>query len=296
MKVTVLPCAQAVDDVLEQHEAVGSAQERVELVVDLGLAAGAHLVVPTLELQPAGGQVAHHRGAQVAEVVERLDREVATLGAGLVAEVRAAVLAGQGAGVPGALHRVDVVVALVDAGAVTDRVEDVELRLRPEVGGVGDPAAGQVGLGLLRHVARVAAVGLARDRVVDEEVHVQGLVHPERVEEGAVGVGQQQHVRLVDRLETADRGPVEAQSVGEGVLAEGRCRDGEVLHDAGQVAETHVDVLDVVVTDVGRDLVGTGEHRSSGCDEQSVATYERGVARRCPECFGAVTRRPPCHG
>ena len=147
---------------------------------------------------------------------------------------------------------------------VPDRVEDVELRLRAEVRGVGDAAGGEVGLGLLRHVARVAAVGLARDRVVDEEVDVQRLVRAERVEEGAAGVGQQQHVRLVDRLEPADRGAVEAQAVGERVLAERRRRDGEVLHDAGQVAEAHVDVLDVVVADVRGDLVGTVEHRSSG--------------------------------
>ena len=152
------------------------------------------------------------------------------------------------------------------------------------------PLEAEVGLGLLRHVARVAAVGLTRDRVVDEEVDVQRLVRAERVDERAVGVGQQQHVRLVDRLEAADRRAVEAQAVGERVLAERRRRDGEVLHDAGQVAEADVDELDVVVADVGGDLVGTGEHRSSGSGRTARdASYERGVAPGCPECFGGVT-------
>src|SRR3712207_8859644 len=40
----------------EQHQAVGRAQQGVELVVDLGLAAGAHLVVAALELEARAGQ------------------------------------------------------------------------------------------------------------------------------------------------------------------------------------------------------------------------------------------------
>ena len=37
-------------------------------------------------------------------------------------------------------------------------------------------------------------------------------------------------------------------------------REGEVLHDPGQVAEADVDELDVVLLDVGEDLVGVVEH------------------------------------
>ena len=39
---------------------------------------------------------------------------------------------------------------------------------------------------------------------------------------------------------------------------------GEVLHDAGQVAEPDVDDLDALVLDVGQQLVGALEHLSSG--------------------------------
>src|SRR5882757_6855668 len=99
-------------------------------------------------------------------MVHRRDREVAALVAGLCAEVATLLLP---AGVPGALDRVDVVEALVRAGLIPRRVEDVELRLRPEVRGVGDAATTQVVLGLAGDVARVPGVGLAGQRVVDEE-------------------------------------------------------------------------------------------------------------------------------
>ena len=79
------------------------------------------------------------------------------------------------------------------------------------------PRAGQVGLGLLGDVARVAGVGLAGERVVDEEVQRQRLLAAERVDERRRRVGQQQHVRLVDLLEAADRRAVERETVGEDV-------------------------------------------------------------------------------
>jgi hypothetical protein len=56
---------------------------------------------------------------------------------------------------------------------VADVVEDEELRLGADVDGVGEPVWSDVLLGLLGDVARVAAVGLAGDRVdhdvADEE-------------------------------------------------------------------------------------------------------------------------------
>jgi hypothetical protein len=70
-------------------------------------------------------------------VVDRRDREVAALVAGLVPAVAA--LLGP-PGVPGALDRVDEVVARVLVRLEPDVVEDVELRLGAEEGGVGDSA------------------------------------------------------------------------------------------------------------------------------------------------------------
>ena len=156
-----------------------------------------------------------------AVVVGRRDREVAALVARLVGQVAAGLVP---AGVPGALDRVEVVVALVRAGGEPRGVEDVELGLRPEVRRVSDAAAAQVLLGLLGDVARVPAVGLAGQRVVHEERQVERLVRAERVDDRGRRVRQQQHVGLVDLLEAADRRAVEHQPVGEYALLERRRR------------------------------------------------------------------------
>ena len=47
------------------------------------------------------------------------------------------------------------------------------------------------------------------------------------------------------------------------VLVERTRRDGEVLHDAGQVAEPDVDELDALRLDVGQQVLGVGEHPTS---------------------------------
>src|SRR5580698_1303656 len=125
--------------------------------------------------------------------------------------------------------------ALVRAGLIPRRVEDVELGLRPEVHGVGDPGATQVVLGLAGDVARVPGIGLAGQRVVDEEGQVQRLVCPEWVEYRGGRIRQQEHVRLVDLLEAAYRRAIEHPALGEDVRIERLGRHGEVLYGAGQV-------------------------------------------------------------
>ena len=125
------------------------------------------------------------------------------------------------------------------------------------------PVLDEVGDRLAGDVARVARVGLAGDRVVDEEVHDQGLGDAERVEVRRRRVREQRHVRLVDRLEAADRGAVEGQTVVEDRLVERGDGHGEVLHDARQVTETDVDHLDALVLDVLQQLFAVLEHSSS---------------------------------
>ena len=227
--------------VLVEHELVGHAQQRVEAHVDLGLAPGGDLVVLHLDLDPEPLHHEDHLRAQVLEVVHRRDGEVTLLVAGLEAEVRLLVAAR----VPDALDRVD----LVEGGALvlgeTDVVEDEELRLRPEVDGVGDPGGLEVALGLQGHVAGVTGVALERDRVVHEAVEVQRLVLAEGVEDGGGGVREQDHVGLLDLLEAPDGRPVEAEPFHEGVLGQLMSRHREVLHQAGEVAEADVDDLDL---------------------------------------------------
>ncbi len=248
------------DDVLVQHQVVGGLEQRAEPEVDLGLAGGAHLVVLHLGLDAGVDQAADHLGAQVGEVVHRRHREVAALVARLVPEVAA--LLGL-AGVPGALDRVDVVVGLAGAAGEAHIVEDVELGLGAEERGVRDAGALEVLLSLASDVARVAAVGLAGQRVVDEEVHDEGLVLTERVQHGGRRVGQQQHVRLVDGLEPADRRSVEHETVSEDAGAKVFHGEGEVVRRAGQVGKPDVDELHPFVPYELQDVVGGAEHPTS---------------------------------
>ena len=71
----------------------------------------------------------------------------------------------------------------------------------------------------------------------------------ERVDDRGVRVGDQEHVGLLDLLEPADRRPVEAETVLEDVGGQLVRGDGEVLHEPGKVAESHVDDVDTCVLD-----------------------------------------------
>src|SRR5206468_10474092 len=137
-------------------------------------------------------------------------REVTLLVARLVTEVR---LLGRPrlTGVPETRLRVDEVVATVVGLVEADRVEEEELQLGTDVDGIGETRLLEVRLGLLGDVARVARVPLARDRVLhvsDEDERGHG---GERIHGGGRRVGYQEDGRFVDRLESSDRGTVEAE-------------------------------------------------------------------------------------
>ncbi len=68
----------------------------------------------------------------------------------------------------------------------------------------------------------------------------------ERVDHGGVGVRYEQHVRLLDLLEAPDRRAIEAQPVLERSFGQLVHRDGEMLHEAGEVTEPEVDDLDLL--------------------------------------------------
>ena len=183
----------------------------------------------------------HHLPAQVAQGVVRRRREVALLRAVLVAE--------RGQPSPrrwkpwprsSALLGVDLVERRVRLLVEDDVVEHVELGLGAEVGDVGHAARAQMLLGLDRHVARVARVGLARDRVEHHAHERDRRRLVERVEDRGRRVGHQQHVRLVDLLEPADRRAVEADPLAERVLVERRERHPHVLPGSRQVGELQV--------------------------------------------------------
>ena len=161
-------------------------------------------MVALLQAEAGLDQVLQHPVTQVDIVVGGSNREIPTLGADLVATVEAAVVLRRLAGVPPSRDRVDLVEGAVGARVEAHRVEDVELGLSTEVGGVGDPGALQVILRLAGDVARVARVGLEGEGVMHEEVQIQRLGLIEEVDLSCVGVGEEQHVRFVDRLEPAN--------------------------------------------------------------------------------------------
>ncbi len=76
----------------------------------------------------------------------------------------------------------------------------------------------------------------------------------EGVDDHRVGIRDQEHVGLLDLLETADRRPVEAVPVLERLLGQLVGRDREVLHEPGEVAETEVDNLDALLLNQPNDV------------------------------------------
>ncbi len=108
-------------------------------------------------------------------------------------------------------------------------------------------------LRLDRHVARVARVRLARDRVEHRAHQRERRRLVERVQDSRGQIGQQQHVGLVDLLEAADRRAVEADAIGERLLVKARERHPHVLPGPRQVGELEIDHARAVA-------LGEGEH------------------------------------
>jgi len=70
----------------------------------------------------------------------------------------------------------------------------------------------------LRNVTRITRISLAGDRIFDIADDVQRLHLGERIQEGGIRIGDQEHVALLDLLKAADAGTVEAQALFEDVL------------------------------------------------------------------------------
>ena len=157
----------------------------------------------------------------------------------------------------------DVVVARVLLGVVADVVEDEELGLGAEVGGVGDAGRLEIGLGLARDVARVARIVGAGDRIGDVADHGERGLLGEGIHHRGVGVGDDQHVAVVDRLPAANRRPVESQSLIERrFVLEFADRRGEMLPLPQQVHELQIHERGALVLDHLENLFGSHRTRN----------------------------------
>ena len=148
------------------------------------------------------------------------------------------------------------------------------------------PVCLQVELGLLRDVARVARVVLAGDRVLHEARDVQRGVLRERIHVRGVGSSIEQHVRLLDLLEPADRRAVERLPVGELLLGQLVDRQRQVLDLSRQVGEAKIHDLGPGFLGHGDDVLGRLRVRH----DDSFPSVVGDAPRLGGERHGSVTR------
>ena len=268
--------------VLQALRPVGALDQRAELGADLHLAGARHFVVEHLDRDAHGFEDQHHLGAHVVRRIDRRHGKVAALDGGPVAAVAAFELFSR---VPRRLVLVDLVEAVARLGAPAHAVEDEELGLGAEEGGVANARCLQVGLGAARQRARIALIRLAVARLQ----HVAGQHHGgffvERVDVGGDGVGHQQHVGRFDALPAGNGGAVERVPFAELVLVEVRHRHGNVLLLAAGVGEAEIDELALVFAhelhDVGDGLGHQGSPRGgsneTGCGGICSIRASKGV-------------------
>ena len=196
-------------------------------------------------------------------LVDGCGGEVAALHAGLETSVRGAIEVGLRTAVPPTLVGVHLVETIVDLGAVAHGVKDVELCLGAEVTGISNAGGGEVLLRLAGDIARVAAEGLQRERVVDEELDVQRLGRAEGIHKRGCRVRQESHIGLIDGGETTDGGAIESEALLACFFGELISRDGKVVFGAGNVREADVNELDVLFLDELDDVLDCLEGHGS---------------------------------
>ncbi len=133
--------------------------------------------------------------------------------------------------------------------AVAHFVEDEELRFRSEKRRVGHAGALQICFRFFRHAARIAIVGLARNRIDDGADQTQRRLGVVDIDPGGRGIGNDEHVAGVDRAPTANAGAIEAEAFRKNFFVILGQRGGEMLPAAGQIGELEVDQLDLAVLD-----------------------------------------------
>jgi len=233
-----------VDHVLHRLQPVGTLHQRRELRADFVLPGPRHLVVMHFHRNAHLLEDQAHLGAHVLERIDRRHREITALHWRAVREVAALDLLARR---PRGLFGVDLHEATRHVEVPGHRVEDEELGLRAEIGGVADAGGLQVGLGAARERARVARVALAVGRFDHVAGDDQRGLLAKRVHVRGGRVGHQQHVRGLDALPAGDRRTVEGVARRDLVLVEHLRRHRDVLLLAAGVGEAKIDELHFVV-------------------------------------------------
>ncbi len=189
-------------------------------------------------------------------MIGRGNREIAFLVARPVAQV--IVFA---AGVPAAFFGIDEIETAVLVLIEANIVEDEELGLGSKVGGIGNTAVFELQFRLLGDPARIAVVVLARNGVDDVAEHDQCPGLRERIHEGSGGIGNDEHVALVNRRPAADAGAVDSEAIFKRALIEHADGIRDVLVQSGQVGKAQIDLPGIVLLGELKSLLWG--HRSS---------------------------------
>ena len=155
-------------------------------------------------------------------------------------------------------------------------VEDEELALGADAGRVRDAGRAQVLLGAAGDAARVLRVRLPGDRVRDLADERERRCLRRGIEDRRGRIRHEEHVRALDRLPAADRGPVEAEPLVERGLVERGDGQRHVLPGAEQVAELQVD------------------HRRTRLARPTRAPHARRGVARFHSAGTAAPRSPTC--
>ncbi len=232
--------------VLQGLGPVGAAGQGVEHGADFALAGGRHFVVEHFDRDADLFEGQHHGGTDVLQGIDRRNREVAALDAGTVAGV-----AGFGLllGGPGGFFGTQGHVATGHVGMPGHGIENEEFGLGTEVGGVADAGGLEIGFCAARNGTRVAVIAFAVGRLDDVAGQHQGGLVEERVHEGGVRIGFQQHVGSLDAFPAGNGRTIEGVAVFEPLFGHNARGDGNVLLLALGVGKAQVNEFGFVVLD-----------------------------------------------
>ena len=180
------------DAVLVDLHPVGHHRQRRELQPELVLGRG-HFVVVLLDHAAHARHGGEHFRAHVLRGVLRRHREIALLGADVVAEIAAFVV---GVGIGRKFDRVELEAGVVGVGAILHVVEHEELGLRAEEDGVADAHRLDHGFGAAwrcradRGCRARRSVGSSTSQTSDKR-----RLGEERIDAGGRRIGHQAHVR-----------------------------------------------------------------------------------------------------
>src|ERR1700682_579917 len=203
-------------------------------------------MVMTLDVHADRLHLQNHFRAQILEVIARWNGEVAFLITGAVTQVWPVGSVSLSARIPLAFIGIDKVETMLLCLVKSDAVEDEELRLRAEKSLVGEARRYQIFLRAFRDVPRVPVVRFTRKGIGGISYHHQCRFGEERIHERRIGIGDQQHVRFVDRSPSPNRAGIEPKPILERTLFQFADRVAHVLPDARYVNKSKIENLRAV--------------------------------------------------